>query len=458
MSTSFTSNRAAVSPALDEKHYAFGSRGYAWLVCLLLSGLQIVSNMERQILNLVVEPLRRDFHIQDVQVSILQGIAFALFYAIVAVPVGWLADRWRRDRIIMIGMGLWAVSTLGCMIAQSFSMLFTARLLIGLADASLVPASLSLLSDYFPRAKLAGPVGALTGATFLGSGIALTFGGMLLTVLPVNSAVSLPVFGAIHGWQLSFGIMCLLGLVLTLAMLAVREPPRRDRAGEAELASHKARLFDVLRYMGGHMPYLGNLLGGLVLLGTYQYGLSAWAVTMFIRVHGWSVTQIGFIYGLYMMILGDTRQLCRWTRFGLVAIAREGRCELPGAAGGGDVPYPADDCVFSRRFCTGGGRAAGRRHVLLGRLLRPGDGRHSRLCPQQHARADGGDHHAAFHAGGRWRRTVAGRLLHPERISGSSTDRHLAGRLRRVAARPDRAVLLVRRPHRTQAGHSGMII
>ncbi|WP_260928544.1 MFS transporter [Novosphingobium sp. 9] len=303
----------------DEDHYAFGSKGYAWLVCLLLSGLQIVSNMERQIINLVVEPLRRDFHIQDVQVSVLQGIAFALFYAVVAVPIGWLADRWRRDRIIIAGMALWALCTLGCMIARSFEMLFVARLLIGLADASLVPASMSLLGDYFPRARLAGPVGILTGATFLGSGMALTFGGLLLAILPVDRDVALPLFGSIHGWQLAFGIMCLIGIAFTLALLAIREPVRRDRSAVAGTANHSASFRDVIAFLIRQRRSLGSLLTGLILLGTYQYGFSAWAVTMFIRVHGWSATRIGFIYGLYLMILGPTAsalggRICDWLR------------------------------------------------------------------------------------------------------------------------------------------------
>lgn len=309
---------SAPQQTIDDS-YAFGSRSYAWAICLLLSGLQVVSCMERQILNLVVEPLRRDFHIQDVQVSVLQGIAFALFYAVVAVPVGWLADRWRRDRIIMIGMGLWAISTLACMIAQSFSMLFAARLLIGLADASLVPASMSLLSDYFPRSRLAAPVGILTGATFLGSGLALTFGGLLFGVLPVERTFVLPWFGPIHGWQFAFGIMCLIGLLFTLALLALREPTRRDREDERDLASHDAHIADVLRYFAQHRASLGTLLGGLIFLSTYQYGFSAWAVTFFIRIHGWSAPRIGLIYGLYLLVLAPTAsvvggRLCDWLR------------------------------------------------------------------------------------------------------------------------------------------------
>jgi MFS family permease len=313
------SGNLVAPPANGAETYAFGSARYAWAVTLILAGLQIVSNMERQILTLVVEPLRQDFHIQDVDVSLLQGLAFALFYSVVAVPVGWLADRWRRNRIIMVGMGLWSISTLGCMIAQSFAGLFAARLMIGLADASLVPASLSILSDYFPQSKLAGPVGTVTGASFLGSGLSLTFGGILLAVLPVNRSLALPVVGNIHGWQLTFGIMCLLGLSMLVLLLVVREPPRRDSAETARRSIQTARFVDVLRYLAQHMSYLGSVIGGLILLATYQYGVSSWVVTLFIRAHNWSAPQIGFLYGILLMVLGSAAsflggRLCDWLR------------------------------------------------------------------------------------------------------------------------------------------------
>lgn len=294
----------AASDDGSDGSYAFGSRAYAWTVTFILCGIQFVSNMERQILGLVVEPLKRDLHIRDVDVSLLQGFAFALFYAVAAVPVGWLADRWRRDRIIIIGITLWALCTLACTVAQSYGMLFTARLLIGLADASLLPASFSLLGDYFPKAKLAGAVGIVTGASFLGTGASLIFGGMLLGVLPTDHAVMVPGLGAVHGWQFAFGIMCVPGVALMLAMLAVREPPRRDaRPGE------QARIGDVGRYIAANLPYLGGLLGGIVLLTTYQYGVTNWAVSLFIRRYGWTAAQIGFLYGLYFMIIGTIGSL-----------------------------------------------------------------------------------------------------------------------------------------------------
>lgn len=288
--------------AAAAQDYAFQSPRYAWMVVLILCGLQFISNMERQILGLVVEPLRRDFSLQDTDIALLQGIAFALFYSLVALPIGWLADRWRRDRIILIGMGLWSLATIGCMVAKSYGMLFSARLLIGLADAALLPASFSLLSDYFPRQRLAGAVGTVTGASFFGTGASLLLGGPLLGVLPAG-LVNLPVVGAVHGWQLSFGLLCLPGFALMLLTLAVREPPRRAAPGDAD-AARSHGVGEVLRYFFAHLPYLGCLLAGIILLSGYQVGVTNWAVSLFIRRYGWTAGQIGLLYGLYFMIIG----------------------------------------------------------------------------------------------------------------------------------------------------------
>jgi MFS family permease len=209
----------------------------------------------------------------------------------------------------MLGMLLWALSTIACMVAQSYAMLFCARLMIGLADASLVPASFSLLSDYFPKAKLAGAVGMATGATFLGTGASLSVGGLVLGVLPMEQTLTLPFgLGIMHGWQWLFGIMSVPGLLLLLAMFLVREPPRRD-SGDARVADTKPGPGAILRYFTANAYYLGPLIAGLVLLGAYQYGVTAWAVTLFIRRYGWSATQIGLLYGLYFMIIGSVASI-----------------------------------------------------------------------------------------------------------------------------------------------------
>lgn len=141
---------------------------YAWYVVFALSLLQIGSYIDRQVINLLVEPMRRDFAINDTQVSLLLGLSFALFYAVVAIPIGKLADSYNRVAIIVGGALFWSVATLGCMIAGSYWQLFAARMMVGIGEATLIPAGYSVIGDYFRPGRVATATSIITGASFLG--------------------------------------------------------------------------------------------------------------------------------------------------------------------------------------------------------------------------------------------------------------------------------------------------
>lgn len=290
------------SAALHDEEFAFGSPRYAWFVVVVLCALQLSSNMDRQVISLVVEPLRRDFGLNDIEIGLLQGLAFALFYSIVALPIGWAADRWRRNRIIFWGATFWTLATFACMLARDYASLFAARMLVGLGEAALLPAAFSLLADYFPRSRVAGSVGIVTGASFLGAGSALAFGGLFLAQIPETGQVTLPLVGSVHGWQLAFGVAGLPGLLLLPIVAAVREPRRRAAAAEPGGAS----FVEALAFLVKHARFWGPLIGGMVLLAAYQWGVTAWAVAFFMRRYGWSTAEIGLLYGLYFMVAGTT--------------------------------------------------------------------------------------------------------------------------------------------------------
>jgi MFS family permease len=294
---------AVVAPGPGD--YAFGSPRYAWFVVFVLCALQLSSNMDRQVISLVVEPLRRDFALDDIQIGLLQGLAFALFYALAAIPIGWAADRWRRNRIIFWGATIWTISTVACMVAPDYPALFVARMLVGLGEAALVPAAFSMLGDYFPRSRVSGAVSVVTGASFFGAGCALAFGGLFLAQLPQAGMVTLPWLGAVHGWQLAFGLVGIPGLVLLPFAAAMREPPRRAPEGPVESAS----LGEVLRFLVRERRFYGPLMFGMVMMAAYQYGVTAWVIAFFMRIHAWSTAEIGLLYGLSFIIVGTAASL-----------------------------------------------------------------------------------------------------------------------------------------------------
>lgn len=296
--------------------YSFRTESYAWYVVFILSLGSVISSIDRQVINLLVEPIKHDLQISDTRISLLQGFAFAVFYALMAVPLGRLADSANRVRLIAGGMFLWSLATMMCGLARSFGQLFAARMFVGVGEATLAPAGFSIVSDYFPRAKLARAISIMTGAGFLGTGIALLLGGVIIAWLSGLGEVRLPLVGALAPWQMTFVIASLPGLVLVLFVVALREPPRQDsmRVGPE---TGRASLAEVRRFIGDNWGVLGVIYVGFSILASVNFGLGAWIPSFFIRVHGYTPGEIGIAYGALVTILGSLGTvfggfLCDW--------------------------------------------------------------------------------------------------------------------------------------------------
>ncbi len=151
--------------------------GYAWYVVVILTIAYIFSFLDRQILSLLVEPIRADLGITDTQIGLLQGLAFGIFYTVLGIPIGRLADRYSRRGIIAAGTTIWCLMTAACGLARNFPQLFLARIGIGVGEAALNPSAFSLISDYFPRARRARPMSFYNMGVSLGAGLAHGHGG-----------------------------------------------------------------------------------------------------------------------------------------------------------------------------------------------------------------------------------------------------------------------------------------
>ncbi|MGH9937465.1 MAG: MFS transporter, partial [Blastocatellia bacterium] len=209
---------------------------YAWYVVFVLMVCLTLSFIDRQILSLLVGPIKRDLGISDTRIGLLQGLAFALFYTLMGLPVGWLVDRYSRRTIIAAGVFFWSLMTALCAVAGNFWSLFAARLGVGVGEATLGPAAMSLTSDYFPKEKLGGALSVYAMGIFIGSGLALIVGGTVVSAVAGMPAVTLPIIGEIASWRLTFLIVGAPGLLVGLLVYTVREPLRRDllRPSEGE--------------------------------------------------------------------------------------------------------------------------------------------------------------------------------------------------------------------------------
>lgn len=285
---------------------AAGTAGrYAWYVVILLTATQVVSYIDRFLPSLLLEPIKRDLALTDLQVGLLMGPAFGLFYVFVGVPIGWLADRYSRRAILATGISIWCAMTATAALARSFVPLFFTRMGVGLGEASVAPCSVSLISDYFPRERRAPPLSLFMAGTFIGAGTAFLFGGPLVHHIASLPPVHLPVVGDLRSWQLAFVIVGLPGFVLAALMFTIREPRRQDQV-RRELdadAAGRASLGAALRFMRRRWTAFGTLFIGSAAVVTMG-SLSFWNVALFARTWGWSVREVGIATGILFFIGG----------------------------------------------------------------------------------------------------------------------------------------------------------
>jgi MFS family permease len=299
--------------------FSFRSDGYAWYVTFVLSIASIVAFVDRQIINLQVEPIKQDLGISDTQISLLQGFAFVLFYAALAIPLGRLADTSNRKWVIGAGMFLWSLATMFCGLARTYAQLFIARMFVGVGEATLSPAGFSILSDYFPRSKLARAISVFTGSSFLGTGVALLGGGMLIAAMTEIGEVTVPGLGTLKPWQLTFIAVSIPSFAFLLLIATVREPPRQDVQSQRQATAKGASIREVLVFIRENWGVLGPIYIGFSILASVQFGLGAWIPSFFIRVHGYTAGEIGVSYGLLVTTLGTLGTvfggfLCDWLR------------------------------------------------------------------------------------------------------------------------------------------------
>jgi len=267
---------------------AYPSRPYAWSVVGILVATAILSYTDRQVLSLVVDPVRQDLGIGDTQVSLLLGTSFAVIYGIAGVPLGWLADRVSRRNLILAGLLVWSLATFACGFARGFGELFAARIFVGLGEAVLSPAAISLISDYFPPSRRGAAVGLFLTGIALGIGGAIFIGGAMLHLIE-NGLLS---FG-LAPWRTLLVMIGVPGLVWSLAILAIREPVRRGR----EQATEEAGDARPVSWLRAAPVFLAIALGSLV-----DNAVGAWAPTLLIREFGIDPARVGILLGILLMV------------------------------------------------------------------------------------------------------------------------------------------------------------
>jgi MFS family permease len=273
--------------------------GAAWRLAVLLFVANTLSFVDRQILTLLVKPIRADLHITDTQIALLQGLAFASFYALLGLPLGRWADRGDRPRLIAAGIALWSVMTAASGLARDFGHLFLARMGVAVGEAALAPAAVSLLSDRFPRERVGGAIGLFQSGIFVGSALALLAGGALLAALGATAHV--PVLGELPSWRVVFLAVGAPGLLVAVIMLMVQEP---RRAASSSRATTPLPLAEALRWLWQRRALYGPHIAAFTAITILAYGALSWAPTVLVRVHGLTPAQAGLRLGAMMLVMG----------------------------------------------------------------------------------------------------------------------------------------------------------
>jgi MFS family permease len=240
-----------------------------------------------QILNILIDPIKATLAISDTQYSLLQGMAVAIFAAMLGIPAARWADSRSRRNVILFGACGWSLASMGCAFVTDFSQLFAARIFMGVGEVFLFPAALSLIAYLAPRGRLSSAVGAFGSGGPVGAAAAL-YGGSW--VLPHRAAVVgwLPALSGLEGWRIAFLMCGLSGLVTAALLLTVMEPVRRHEA----LALDNS--FSLIReWVATHWRGYSAVSGGMLCLALCAFATAAWGPTVLTRVHHVALEQSG---------------------------------------------------------------------------------------------------------------------------------------------------------------------
>jgi MFS family permease len=275
----------------------------AWYSVAVLMVMYIFSFIDRTTISLLVEPMKRDLQISDTQVGMLQGLAFALLYTFLALPIARLSDRHSRRGIIAVGVFIWSIMATLCGLARTAGQLFVARIGVGVGEAALSPAAYSMITDSFPRSKLGQAFGVYTIGITIGAGTAFLVGGIVVAAVShAGATYALPLLGEVRAWQLVFIVTGAPGLLLPLLLLTFREPRRRGLLAGTPLAPP---LSDVLAYIWVNRHFYVRHFVALGMLAMCGYAVGAWLPSSLIRAYGVTAGQVGTAMGVSTMLMGS---------------------------------------------------------------------------------------------------------------------------------------------------------
>jgi MFS family permease len=271
----------------------------AWWTVAIVGLFNIVSLIDRTIVAVLIPEMRVDLGLNDFQISLVQGMAFALFYGAVGLVIGGLVDRYSKRHIMFAGILLWSAAAAATGLARNYVQLFFGRLLVGFGEGAISPAAQSLLSSIFPRHRLSTPMAVFTGSGVIGTSLSFLLGGLLLAAFTAT-----PLGGPLEGlapWRqvlIVTGAPGILIALLAFTMLEPRRPPARAAVAQG------AGWGDFFLFLRSHKRMIGGMMLGYGLSAMGTQGMMTWAPTYARRVLGMGAAEVGGFMSLAVAVGG----------------------------------------------------------------------------------------------------------------------------------------------------------
>jgi MFS family permease len=282
-------------------HGLYPNQWRAWPVIAVIFITSIIAAIDRGIFSLVIDPIRHDLQITDVQISLLQGLSFSILYATTGIALGMTADRYSRRNLLALGVLVWSLATMMGGFAHNFLELFATRVLVGLGEATLGPCTISIVADLFPPHRRGRPISVCLMGQALGVGFSVLLVGLILSILPHGLTISALRLGTLAPWRVAFIFFGLIGLVVVGLILTMREPRRQGVRLEPVAGS---RIRAAARHFRRGLRMFVPLYLSFAVVSAGFYGMNAWGAVFVMRKFGLSAPETGHSLGMATIVSG----------------------------------------------------------------------------------------------------------------------------------------------------------
>lgn len=288
-------------PVNDERN----RQSPSWAVLAVMTLAIAVGFIDRQVINLLIQPIKHDFGLSDLEVSLLQGSAFIVAYLLASPVFGVWADISNRRNILLGCLVVWSGFTVLCGFATGFTSLFIARALVGMAEAGLTPSAFSILSDSFDEKRLSRAMSIYNIGPYVGSGMALLVGGAVLHEAEGWNLADVPLLAGVRPWQMTMMVVGVVGLICAIPLMAIREPVRRGvPKEEEEVGKRRIPVAEAIAIMCSRARFYVGYFGGMALSIIPLYAFPAWIPTLATRQYHVPLSEVGLHYGIVTIAAG----------------------------------------------------------------------------------------------------------------------------------------------------------